>query len=286
MPSNKGPYLKTCTVERCAKPMRVRNMCEAHYRRFKKYGDPLYMHKKACHECGGDFSAWTANAKYCSGACHEMARMRRAGLTCADCREPMPKTRTSAPQGKARCLDCRNGGRGYYKYGNGQYASHGESGYRRGCRCNTCSASKADKMAQYFADYKTEHGVSWSAANRRKFREEHGYWPQGSGFDFVTQEVRLAIYERDGWTCQLCGTPVHADAPTPQERPTLDHIVPQSQGGPHTPHNHPLAHGLCNAMRGAGRDVSKDKLAARIAAARNASALDSVDASNRLALTA
>lgn len=229
--------------------MRVRNMCEAHYGRFKKYGDPLYMHKKACHECGGDFSAWTAKAKYCSGACHEMAGMRRAGLTCADCDKPMWRSSTSAPQGEARCLDCRNDGRGYYVTTDGRRVSHGATGYRSGCRCETCSEDQAARMAEYFAKHRAEHGEDWTSTHRRKFRKKHGYWPQGSGFDFVPQDVRLAIYKRDNWTCQLCGTPVDKSATKSGARPTLDHIIPQSHGGPHTADNLRLAHGACNSRR-------------------------------------
>jgi hypothetical protein len=56
---------------------------------------------------------------------------------------------------------------------------------------------------------------------------------------------RVAIFERDGWLCGICGEPVR------REDATLDHIVPIARGGTHEPSNVRLAHGLCNSRRGA-----------------------------------
>lgn len=46
----------------------------------------------------------------CSRACWRRRRARRpkpTSLTCADCHKPMARSRTSRPQGQARCLPCR-----------------------------------------------------------------------------------------------------------------------------------------------------------------------------------
>lgn len=62
---------------------------------------------------------------------------------------------------------------------------------------------------------------------------------------------RLAIFERDGWTCQLCYTPV--DPKLNKRHPmmaSLDHIVPLSCGGTHEPSNVQLAHLICNIKKG------------------------------------
>ena len=204
---------------------------------------------KTCSHCRNHFKARHRAAKYCSKACTSAARLLRDGFTCADCDKPMWRSSTSAPQGEARCRTCRNDGRGYYVTTDGRRVSHGVTGYSRGCRCETCSEVKAARMAEYFAKHRAEHGEDWSSTHRRKFRKKHGYWPQGSGFDFVPQDVRLAIYKRDNRTCQLCGTPVDKSATKSGARPTLDHIIPQSHGGPHTADNLRLAHGACNSRR-------------------------------------
>jgi hypothetical protein len=59
------------------------------------------------------------------------------------------------------------------------------------------------------------------------------------------------IFNRDGWRCQICRRPVDRNAPRFHPRsPTLDHVIPLSQGGPHTKANTRCACWSCNASRG------------------------------------
>ena len=68
-----------------------------------------------------------------------------------------------------------------------------------------------------------------------------------------------AIFERDGWRCQLCGARVPRSAKWPDPRsPSLDHIVPLSQGGGHEPRNVQLTHLTCNVRKQAR--ASSDQL--------------------------
>lgn len=53
------------------------------------------------------------------------------------------------------------------------------------------------------------------------------------------------IYERDNWTCLLCGLPVT------KQTASLDHIIPLAAGGPHTRANVQTAHRVCNSKKGA-----------------------------------
>jgi hypothetical protein len=77
----------------------------------------------------------------------------------------------------------------------------------------------------------------------------------------LTRRVRLSIYERDGWVCQLCGGAVDRDGdPTGDWTPSLDHIIPQAQGGEHDPANLRLAHRWCNAVLNDGRKYCEDDL--------------------------
>lgn len=57
---------------------------------------------------------------------------------------------------------------------------------------------------------------------------------------------RLAILERDGGRCHICGRKVGKGF-------HLDHLIPLSKGGPHTAENLRVAHPRCNLTRGAGR---------------------------------
>ena len=74
--------------------------------------------------------------------------------------------------------------------------------------------------------------------------------PTQAARPYIPKSVRLAVYERDGHACGICGT---------SERLTLDHIHPFSDGGSDQPSNlRTLCHS-CNSRRGAGR-VSDEEL--------------------------
>ena len=55
------------------------------------------------------------------------------------------------------------------------------------------------------------------------------------------------VYERDGWTCKLCGLPVAKNRKAPHPlAPSLDHVTPQILGGSDEPDNLQTAHLRCN----------------------------------------
>ena len=175
--------------------------------------------------------------------------MARKDLPCSGCGAMMWRGKTSAPEGAAKCLPCRNGGHGYFTLPDGRRASHGASGYRRGCRCNVCREVQFTQSAKWRSRYAEEHGEAYSSTWRRRFKADHGFWPQGSSSGFIDAAGRRAIYERDGWTCQLCDGAIDFDATDHADRASLDHIVPQSRGGSHDPSNLRMAHVGCNARR-------------------------------------
>ena len=76
--------------------------------------------------------------------------------------------------------------------------------------------------------------------------------PWDTGSWWITPARRMAIYERDRWRCQLCGGRVGRYERDPQHdrAPSLDHIVPRSQGGTDDDANLQLAHRECNGMKG------------------------------------
>lgn len=63
----------------------------------------------------------------------------------------------------------------------------------------------------------------------------------------------MSIFERDGWKCQECGrhTPRQSRGQILDDAPTLDHIVPLSKRGPHTPDNTRCLCLPCNLKKGA-----------------------------------
>lgn len=71
----------------------------------------------------------------------------------------------------------------------------------------------------------------------------------------ISRADRLAIYDRDGWICQLCNNPVDPSVdPRTRWGTTLDHVTPRSLGGSHDALNLRLAHRRCNSVRGTRSD--------------------------------
>ncbi|MGW5197356.1 HNH endonuclease [Streptomyces spiralis] len=61
---------------------------------------------------------------------------------------------------------------------------------------------------------------------------------------------RIAIYQRDDWTCHICGDPVDREAVVPDlAAPVLDHVVPLARGGSHGEGNLKTAHFYCNSVK-------------------------------------
>jgi len=67
---------------------------------------------------------------------------------------------------------------------------------------------------------------------------------------------RVDVFDRDGWICQLCLSPIDWRL-TGRGRyaPALDHIVPLSKGGLHVLNNVQASHSGCNARKRDREDV-------------------------------
>lgn len=190
---------------------------------------------------------------------------RTKTLTCYLCHEPMWAGSSTKPQGKAAHNKCRTEAREIY--------THGATGYRRGCRCSECKAGQAARIAAYVASVREKHGLHPTTLRRKKFKEEHGYWPQEGGSDWIAPTERRALYERDNWTCQICHGPIDPSAHwNSNNAPSLDHIVPQSHMliPDHTPSNLRTAHRVCNSRRGADVDAYQQPTAHQLNKAQQA----------------
>ena len=112
-----------------------------------------------------------------------------------------------------------------------------------GGQCSTCGDAFVVKMRKAAAPYCSATCAAKGYREVRKARERGAV---------KTQRIfRRKVYERDKWTCHICGKKIDQalDAPHPGSA-TLDHIHPLSLGGTHTYDNVKAAHYGCNSGRG------------------------------------
>lgn len=196
-----------------------------------------------CNLCGDSFEASRAGIKFCGRPCAQAARLGLIGpVCCADCGRRMEIGRGSRTDGSGRCVACR---RTEPEHGINRYARHG-------CRCEICTTANRDQTRRFNEKHRAKAGVSYASTWKRRFRDEQGRWPSDGG-GWISRRRRRLIYERDAWTCHLCGVQVtRAYDPHDPFAPTLDHLTPRSMGGSDDESNLRTAHAICNARRGVG----------------------------------
>ncbi len=110
-------------------------------------------------------------------------------------------------------------------------------------RCNPCG-KKYTLRRQYELDAQTPgRRRRWQRSSRHRRRVRLQQRP----FEKFHNEE---IFDRDRWVCGICKTRISRKLVWPHPRSvSLDHIIPVSQGGPHTRANCRAAHLICNTIR-------------------------------------
>lgn len=171
---------------------------------------------KSCPDCGKQI-AGRARSTYCTQCGIERRKPEQAELKMAQrrARGVKPARRRQAE------MKLEKAARG---------VRHGYSWVEGPCAICGARFTSTDSQARY------------CSTDCRK-RAHSGRW-----IDYLD---RVAIYRRDDWTCQICGEVTEPDAePTSSWYPSLDHIIPRSQGGPDDWQNLRTAHNWCNSVRG------------------------------------
>lgn len=187
------------------------------------------MEQRICETCRGELVPSDTGTM-----CSRCKYAKRPRKPCADCGGPTgwPATDKRAPE-KSRCRACQRAN---------PKRVHGAA-YGSGCRCDECRAGHREKMRAYATLVRERDGVSigrkYDKGQKRK--------------TWIAPLARRAIYERDGWICQICFEPVSRTLKNGRLAPSLDHIIPRSAMliPDHSPSNLRTAHMACNASRGA-----------------------------------
>lgn len=231
--------MKICEVDDCLRPHRARGLCSTHYNQRHVAARHPAKVRVACARCGRDCMKAPDSRRprqYCSLTCRtaEQHAEPRARKTLVHIGVAWPRTEIPTRHPCRRPAPRRPEWWKLLVAGNCSWCS----AYFVGCASAVGSASRyCSKRCQ-------------ANANRRRFA--------------IRPADRLAIYERDGWICQLCHEVVDRNlGPSDLWAATLDHIECQAWGTPdHSAENLRLAHRWCNSVRGDERYYSADVLAA------------------------
>jgi hypothetical protein len=126
--------------------------------------------------------------------------------------------------------------------------------------CDTCGVIVHDCRAYSKARCVKCRAQSKKQANRRakkKYGRNHRQRARHHGVAYVSVPV-AAIYERDGYRCQLCSKRCFkvakyskVDGRIHPRSPTIDHVIAMACGGNHEPSNLQTACFECNSRKGA-----------------------------------
>lgn len=218
----------------------------AHKARTGQYATRKYRYDRTCIACGKTWKATKPGMEYCSTSCANTGRSYER--TCESC-----GTTWNAKHVSARwCSDtCRMRGTPpgmslvlwkpppWWSRHAWLLPLPPRRWYAGRCkRCDTPFVSEQPENR-----YCSRPCGRSDAKARRRARKKNAY---------VADVYRTKVFERDGWTCQLCHRKVNRRAVVPHPKaPVLDHIIPLDDGGTHEPANVQCAHFLCNSIKGA-----------------------------------
>jgi len=128
---------------------------------------------------------------------------------------------------------------------------------RNGVACALCKAAAAKYAREKFhSDPKYKEAEKrWKEANPHKVYKGHKdrALKNGGKHKYYT---RQHIFDRDGYDCYLCNTPIDLTAPHTQGQPGwetyphIEHVIPLSKGGDDVLENVKIAHAKCNIDKG------------------------------------
>ena len=247
----------TCVVEGCVKAPHAKGLCSQHYQRRWRGAPDIVARPTECVECHSVMppsSYGKVPPSYCSKSCRSKASYRRRKadgkipakphvpprmIRCGHCGDEFEATRSDARYCSKRCLG----------FGSRDSTS-------KQCTADDCAnpVRARGMCAKHYRRWARSEGIEkvpeWTPERRARWKaREVAKRTRGGQVEPIDAAI---IFERDGWACRICGLPVDSALPYPDPMSkSLDHVMPLSRGGSHTPANVQLAHLFCNLSKGA-----------------------------------
>ena len=232
-----------CSVDGCETKVRCKDLCNKHYIRMLKHGDPTYRFKpEGKQTCTVDDCEKFVESHGLCGT-HRM-RMRRRGTL------ELPKKTD---------LGCSERGCKRKHYGLGLCQKH----YLRSWsgielrqpsdvidgkrQCARCKKLVTVESLGVSARLSTGRNI-YCQSCLSDISHQRRAWKHGNGYEQVD---RLKVLEIDGWTCHICLEEIPRDAAWPDPlSASMDHVQALSRGGSHTYENIKSSHLACNIRKG------------------------------------
>lgn len=206
---------------------------------------------KLCDVPGCTRKARTVGGAYCEAHYYQLWRGKpltdviehSSGKVCRTCGKPTGTVSYCSKRCQARywrgagdkipCINC------------GKPVETGKA-VRKSCS-DECEAERHKEYSRraYARLMETEEG-------RNKVREREYRRKARKKAAFVEDVDRSVVFDRYGWDCHICLSPIPKDGKWPQpDFGTLDHVIPLAKGGMHSYENVRPAHLRCNIEKGA-----------------------------------
>ena len=251
-----------CSIPGCERAMHVvsKGLCNSHYLRLRRHGDPLASAPKK--EPKGKGYAF-GFAKCANEHCYRTAIIRLPDASTAVCNKHYQAAingkdwqradKPRAPDGKCTVEGCTK------KVRSG-HAFKCETHYFREIRgsalgdgpihppCHWCGSPTSGNQSRFCSDRCQNAKRRSILVNRLKHADGiHRARAKKLGVHFEPKVDLLAVVERDGWACYICRESIPPDAKRPDRRSlSIDHEHALANGGGHTFANCRASHLGCN----------------------------------------
>lgn len=238
---------RQCVIEACEQPAGVpgtaKGMCRGHYKKLRKYGDPLVVVRKRNICAIDDCAAFCYAQGWCS---KHFTRWRRFG-------DPLHRLKGEVRDGRRICPACGQD-RPVEEFGTNIRTKSGAAPFCRDCtRAKTAAWRRLNPgyvAPQRDRAQAAAYARTWRRANPEQVREHRVTRRARRRSALVERFSPFEIFERDEWTCWLCQEPIPKDVPYPDPRSaSLDHRIPLARHGKHSRANCAASHLRCNLRK-------------------------------------